>query len=76
MAPKRGLHGLGPTPFLWLRPCLSWRKQWTIRNRINLQEPWEVDHWTKELGVSKDELQKAIKKVGNSAEAVRKELLR
>jgi Protein of unknown function (DUF3606) len=44
------------------------------RNRINLQEPWEVDHWTWLLGVSKDELQKVIKKVGNSAEAVRKEL--
>jgi hypothetical protein len=27
-------------PFLRLRPCLSWRKQWT---RINLQEPWEVE---------------------------------
>jgi hypothetical protein len=46
------------------------------RNRINLQELWEVDHWTKELGVSKDELQKVVKKVGNSAEAVRKELRR
>jgi len=44
------------------------------RNRINLQEPWEVDHWTWLLGVSKDELQKVIKKVGNSADAVRKEL--
>ena len=44
------------------------------RNKINLQEPWEVDHWTWLLGVSKDELQKVIKKVGNSAEAVRKEL--
>ena len=46
----------------------------TDRNRINLQEPWEVDHWTWLLGVSKDELQKVIKKVGNAAEAVRKEL--
>jgi hypothetical protein len=46
----------------------------TDRNRINLREPWEVDHWTWLLGVSKDELQKVIKKVGNSAEAVRKEL--
>jgi predicted RNA-binding protein YlqC (UPF0109 family) len=44
------------------------------RSKINLHEPWEVDHWTKELGVSKDELQKVIAKVGNSAAAVRKEL--
>ena len=43
------------------------------RSKINLHEPWEVDHWTKELGVSKDELQKVIAKVGNSAAAVRKE---
>jgi hypothetical protein len=44
------------------------------RNRTNLQEPWEIDHWTWLPGVSKDELQKVIKKVGHSAEAVRKEL--
>jgi hypothetical protein len=44
------------------------------RSKINLHEPWEVDHWTKELGVSKDELQKVIAKVENSAAAVRKEL--
>jgi hypothetical protein len=50
------------------------KKGATDRNKIILHEPWGVDHWTKELGVSKDELQKVIKKVGNSADAVRKEL--
>ena len=50
------------------------KKDATDRNKINPHEPWEVDHWTKELGVSKNELQKVIKKVGNSADAVRKEL--
>jgi len=50
------------------------KKDATDRNKRNLHEPWEVDHWTKELGVSKNELQKVIKKVGNSADAVRKEL--
>ena len=44
------------------------------RSKINMHEPWEVDHWTKELGVSKAELQKVVDKVGNSAAAVRKEL--
>jgi hypothetical protein len=44
------------------------------RSQINLHEAWEVDYWTKELGVSKGELAKLIKKVGNSAAAVRKEL--
>jgi hypothetical protein len=34
----------------------------------------EVRYWTKHLNVSKEELQKASEKVGNSAAAVRKEL--
>lgn len=40
------------------------------------REDFEVKYWTKELGVSKEELQKAVNKVGNSAAAVRKELRR
>jgi Protein of unknown function (DUF3606) len=24
------------------------------RSKINLHEAWEIDHWTRELGVSKD----------------------
>jgi hypothetical protein len=44
------------------------------RNRINMNEDYEVRHWTKALGVSRGELERAIAKVGNSAAAVRKEL--
>ena len=44
------------------------------RGKINMHEAWEVDHWTKEFGVSKDELQRMVNKVGNSAAAVRQEL--
>ena len=44
------------------------------RPRISLSEPWEVDYWTRELGVSKGELDRLIKKVGVSTDAVRKEL--
>jgi hypothetical protein len=44
------------------------------RSKVNLHEAWEVDYWTNELGVSKDELQRVVKKVGDSAAAVRKEL--
>ena len=44
------------------------------RSKINMHEDYEVKHWTKQLGVSKEELQKAVDKVGNSAAAVRKEL--
>lgn len=41
------------------------------RNTINLNEDYEVSYWTKELGVSKDELAEAVKKAGKSAQAVR-----
>ena len=44
------------------------------RSKINMHEDHEVKYWTKELGVSKERLQKAVDKVGNSAAAVRKEL--
>ena len=43
------------------------------RSKINMHEPHEVKYWTKEL-VDKDQLQKLVDKVGNSAAAVRKEL--
>jgi len=44
------------------------------RNRISMSEEHEVRYWTEALGVSKAKLQEVINKVGNSAEAVRKEL--
>ena len=44
------------------------------RSKINMHEPHEVKYWTKELGVDKDQLQKLVDKVGNSAAAARKEL--
>jgi hypothetical protein len=50
------------------------KKSAADRSKINMHEPWELDYWTKELGVSKEQLQKAVDKVGNSAAAVRKEL--
>jgi hypothetical protein len=39
-----------------------------------MHEEHEVHYWTKHLGVSREELQKAVDKVGNSAASVRKEL--
>lgn len=44
------------------------------RGKINLHEPDELHYWAKHLNVSKEALQKAVDKVGNSAAAVRKEL--
>jgi hypothetical protein len=41
------------------------------RSRIALGEDYEVRYWTKELGISKEQLQAAVAAVGNSAEKVR-----
>jgi hypothetical protein len=44
------------------------------RSRISLSEPYEIHYWTKKFGVTAADLRDAIKKVGNSVEAVEKEL--
>jgi uncharacterized protein DUF3606 len=44
------------------------------RSKINMPESYEVKYWTRELGVNRDQLQKLVDKVGNSAASVRKEL--
>lgn len=44
------------------------------RNRINMHEDYEVKYWSHHLGVSREELKRAVDKVGNSAAAVQKEL--
>jgi len=44
------------------------------RSRINTSEDYEVRYWSNKFGVSADQLKAAVKKVGNSAEAVEKEL--
>ncbi|QEC74732.1 DUF3606 domain-containing protein [Mucilaginibacter ginsenosidivorax] len=41
---------------------------------INVNEDYEVEYWTKELGVSKEELKAAVKAGGTSVAAVRKHL--
>jgi hypothetical protein len=44
------------------------------RNRINVNEDYELRYWTKELGVSPDKLKSAVQQVGPSAKAVREHL--
>ena len=44
------------------------------RRKIKMSEDYEVKYWTKELGVTRDQLQQAVDKVGNSAATVRKQL--
>ncbi|WP_312309188.1 DUF3606 domain-containing protein [Stenotrophomonas indicatrix] len=44
------------------------------RDRINVNEDYELQYWTKALGVSADQLRAAVKAVGPTAVAVRKHL--
>jgi len=44
------------------------------RKRININEPWELDWWSKELGLTKDQLRAAVRKFGSAADKVRDEL--
>jgi hypothetical protein len=44
------------------------------RSRISLSEDHEVRYWTEKFGVTAADLRDAIKKVGNSVEAVKAEL--
>ena len=41
------------------------------RSRINVNEPWEVKHWTKELGVTEEQLRELVRQHGVSADKVR-----
>ncbi|WP_166294265.1 DUF3606 domain-containing protein [Bradyrhizobium sp. 2S1] len=44
------------------------------RSKINIRDPQQVKRWTHALGVSKEDLRKAVEKVGDCATTVRKEL--
>jgi hypothetical protein len=44
------------------------------RSRISTSEDYEVRYWSRKFGVSPEQLKTAVKKVGNSAKAVEKEL--
>jgi Protein of unknown function (DUF3606) len=44
------------------------------RSRISIHEEYELRDWSKRLGVTSEELKKAVGQVGTSADAVRKHL--
>lgn len=44
------------------------------RSRINIHEEYELRYWSSKFGVSTEHLKAAVKKVGNSAQAVETEL--
>ena len=41
------------------------------RDRIDMNDEDEVRNWTKSLGISRDELQRAVQAAGNQADKVR-----
>jgi hypothetical protein len=43
-------------------------------SRINLLEPDEVQYWADKFNVPKERLSEAVRKVGHSVDAVRREL--
>lgn len=52
---------------------MNQKKETPDRSKINMSDPRELKY-CKALGASKDQLAKAVEKVGNSAATVRKEL--
>lgn len=44
------------------------------RKRVSLGEDYEVRYWTNRFNCSKEELERAVAKVGNSVEKIEKEL--
>jgi hypothetical protein len=46
------------------------------RSKINMDRDQEVKSWSRELGITRAQLQRIVNKVGNSAAVVRKELTR
>jgi hypothetical protein len=50
------------------------QKRIQLRNRINIEQPYEVKYWTRELGVSREELEQAVRAAGDHADQVRAHL--
>ena len=44
------------------------------RSKITVTSENEVKYWIKHFGVTREELERAVERVGNSAASVRKEL--
>ena len=44
------------------------------RDRIDVNQDWELRDWAKKFGVTPDELKRAVQQVGDRAEAVRQHL--
>lgn len=45
-------------------------------SKISLSEDYEVRYWSEKFGVTREELERAVKQAGNGAEAVQAHLQR
>jgi len=45
-------------------------------SRINTNEQYELEYWAKKFGVTPERVRQAVEKVGNSAQAVEREIKR
>jgi hypothetical protein len=50
------------------------KKERPERSKINVDDAQQMKCWAHQLGVSPEDLRKAVEKVGNAAAEVRKEL--
>jgi hypothetical protein len=50
------------------------KQDYRDRDRINVHEDYELQYWTKELGVTPEKLKQTVEKVGLMATDVRKAL--
>lgn len=50
------------------------RRQPEDPKRINVEEDWELNNWSKKLGCTKEKLKEVVEKVGPMVSDVRKEL--
>jgi hypothetical protein len=44
------------------------------RTRINVEQDYEVRYWTREFGITEDELKQAVRAAGTQVETVRRYL--
>lgn len=44
------------------------------RKRVNVHESWELQYWTKQLGVSAEQLKASVSRVGPMVDDVKRDL--
>lgn len=50
------------------------KRDYRDRDRVNVNEPYEVEYWSNKWGVTQDRLKQAEKKVGPMVKDIQREL--